>query len=242
MTTTTMTHSAAAPTADPTITDLLEWMLTDRDAYRAAIRVEHGQEHTLRRLLTIAMASFFVYGLVMSFVVSMTGAQLSFMTGPEGGRPGTLSFSLAYSLGLIGAVGICLPSFYFFALQCGFRPTLRGIVVAIAGGQALTSVFLIGLLPVFAAAILGVELLGGDAVLMTLWTTAGLFMPMVAGIAGARELREWFKGLAATLPPSARARRQGVVEFVGVWSTALYVAVAPVLVYQFLITFGHVGF
>lgn len=242
MTTTTMTHPAAASIADPTMTDLLNWMLTDRVAYRAAIRVENGQEHTLRRLLTIAMASFFLYGLVMSFVVTMTGAQLSFMTGPDGGRPGPLSFSLAYSLGLIGAVGICLPSFYFFALQCGFRPTLRGIVVAIAGGQALTSVFLIGILPVFAAAILGVQLLGGDAELMTTWTTIGLFLPMVAGIVGARELREWFRGLAAMLPAAARARREGVVEFVGVWSTALYVAVAPVLVYQFLVTFGRVGF
>ena len=62
------------------------------------------------------------------------------------------------------------------------------------------------------------------------------------GFVGAVELHEWFTGLAATLPTDARARREGVVGFLGVWSTGLYVVVAPVLVYQLLVTFGPVGF
>lgn len=227
---------------EPTVGNLLNWMLSDRERFRAALGDPDAQERVLPRLLGIATSSLFLYGLVMWVVVAATGTPLPFMTGLAGVRPGTLSFALAYSLGIVGAVGICLPSFYFFALQCGFKPTLRNIVVAVAGGQALTSVFLIGILPVFAAAILGVERLGCDAGALAAWTKLGLLLPLVAGLVGAAELHEWFTGLAATLPDDARARREGVVAFLGLWSTGLYVVVAPVLVYQLLITFGLIGF
>lgn len=226
----------------PTVGTLLNWMLADRPRFREALGDADEQEHVLPRLLGIAIASLFLYGIVMWVVVAATGTSLPFMTGVNGGRPGNLSFAFAYSLGIVGAVGICLPSFYFFALQCGFRPSLRNIVVAVAGGQALTSVFLIGILPVFAAVILGVERLSGDSEALAVWTQMGLLLPLVAGLVGAAELHEWFTGLAVTLPAAARARREGVVGFLGLWSTGLYVVVAPVLVYQLLITFGRVGF
>jgi len=227
---------------DPSAFQLMNWMLTDRGRFREAIADEDWQPALLPRLLAIAMGCLFAYGIVMWAVIASTGTQLSFMTGGVPGRPWFLSVPLAYALGMIGAVGICLPSFYFFALQCGFKPTLRNIVIAIAGGQALTSVFLIGILPVFAACILGAERLGGGPALLSKWTTFGLFLPVVAGFVGAAELHEWFTGLAATLPADARARREGVVGFLGLWSTGLYVVVAPVLVYQLLVTFGRVGF
>lgn len=245
MTTTTTTPIdtplEAAPALPPTITNLLDWMLADRTRFRRTLADEGLQERVLPRLLTIAAASLFLYGLVMWIVVAVTGTALPFMTGAADGRPGGLSFSLAYSLGIVGAVGICLPSFYFFALQCGFRPTLRGIVVAIAGAQALTSIFLLGILPVFAAGILGAERLGGGATALSVWAKLGLLLPLVAGLVGASEVHEWFTGLASTLPPEARARREGIVGFLGLWSTSLYVVVAPVLVYQLLQTFGRAG-
>jgi hypothetical protein len=226
----------------PTVGTLLNWMLADRARFREVLADPDDQERVLPRLLGIATSSLFLYGLVMWVVVAATGTELPFMTGAAGGRPGNLSFAFAYSLGIVGAVGICLPSFYFFALQCGFRPTLRNIVVAVAGGQALTSIFLIGILPIFAALILGVERLGGNSEALAVWTKLGLLLPLVAGLVGAAELHEWFTGLAVTLPDDARARREGVVSFLGLWSTALYVVVAPVLVYQLLMTFGRVGF
>ncbi len=243
-----MTTTATAPDTelgiipDPSFLDLVNWMLTDRARYRETLVDEDLQQMVLPRLLGIAMACLFAYGLVMWVIVASTGTQLGFMTGAASGRPGILSIPLGYALGMIGAVGICLPSFYFFALQCGFRPTLRNIVIAIAGGQALTSVFLIGILPVFAACILGAERLGGGPSMLATWTSFGFFLPLVAGLIGAAEVHEWFTGLAATLPPDARARREGVVGILGLWSTALYVVVAPVLVYQLLVTFGRIGF
>ena len=227
---------------DPSVLDLLNWMLTDRDRYRETLADEDMQQPLLPRLLAIAMACLFAYGLVMWAVVVSTGTHLPFMTGSAAGRPWILSFPLAYPLGMIGAVGICLPSFYFFALQCGFQPTLRNIVIAISGGQALMSVFLIGILPVFAACILGAERIGGMPDTLSFWATIGLRLPLGAGLVGATEVHSWFTGLAATLPADARARREGVVGLLGIWSTALYVVVAPVLVYQLLVTFGRVGF
>jgi hypothetical protein len=243
MTLTDMRSEAVAECAPrPGVGELLGWMLTNRERFRLELADDDAAELVLPRLLGITTASLFAYGLVMWIVVAATGTELPFMTGDAGGRPGLLSFSLAYVIGIVGAVGICLPSFYFFALQCGFRPTLRGIVVAVAGGQALTAVFLIGLLPVFAACILGAERLGGSAATLADWTRLGLLLPLAAGLVGAAELHAWFTGLAEELPPKARARREGIVSFLGIWSTALYVLVAPVLVYQLLRTFGPLGF
>jgi len=227
---------------EPSALELLNWMLTDRSRFRAVLGDDDLQQAVLPRLIAIAVACLFAYGVVMWVVVASTGTALPFMTGTAWTRPGFFAMPLGYSLGMIGAVGICLPSFYFFALQCGFQPRLRNIVIAISGGQALTSVFLIGILPVFAACILGADRLGGSAATLSQWATIGLFLPLVAGLAGAAEVHEWFMGLAATLPAEARARRAGMVEFLGVWSTALYVVVAPVLVYQLLVTFGRFGF
>lgn len=227
---------------EPGVLDLLNWMLTDRARYRDTLADEDLQTALLPRLLAIAIACLFAYGLVMWAVVASTRTHLPFMTGSSTAHPWILSFPLAYSLGMIGAVGICLPSFYFFALQCGFQPSLRNIVIAISGGQALMSVFLIGILPVFAACLLGAERLGSMPGTLAELATLGLLLPLVAGLVGAREVHEWFTGLAATLPADARARREGVVSFLGLWSTGLYVVVTPVLVYQLLVTFGRVGF
>ena len=240
---TTVTSTSATTAADlgsigdPTALDLVNWMLTDRPRFREALADEDLQQQLLPRLLAIATGSFFAYGLIMWVVVATTGAHLPFMSG----RPGVFSIPLAYALGIVGAVGICLPSFWFFAIQCGFRLTLRNIVIAIAGGQALTSIFLIGILPVYAAFILGAERLGGGVEALSSWTVIGLLLPLGAGLIGAAELNDWFTGLASTLPAEARARREGVVEFLGLWSTGLYVVVAPVLVYQLLVTLGRFG-
>ncbi len=58
---------------------------------------------------------------------------------------------LAYSLGLVAATGICLPSFYFYGLLAGVKMTFLQVVTHCLKGQAATAIMLIGILPIYVA-------------------------------------------------------------------------------------------
>jgi hypothetical protein len=224
----------------PGLAQLLGWMLTDRERFREALAEEGIEQELLPRLLAIVLTAFALYGLVMEGVLIVTGARLDALVPPGAtGRPiGVIP--LAYALGLVGAIGICLPSFYFYALQCGFRPSLRRIVIATLAGQALTGMLLIGIIPVYAAGILAAERLDGGAAIMWSWSWVGLLLPLPAGLIGVADLRSWFARLAETLPAGIRAQRRGMVGFLALWSAGLYAVVAPTVVWKLIDLFGKI--
>lgn len=236
-TTATTTRSATAP---PRTLDLVHWILTDRTRFREAVMDDAMQRAVLPRVLGIAVAALALYGAIMWGVVVATGARLPFLPAGAPAQPFPLAIPIAYAVGLIGAVGICLPSFYFYALQCGFRPSLRNIVISTTAGQALTGIFLLGILPVYAAGILAAERLGDTPQALQTWAILGLLLPLPAGLVGVTELRDWFVALAATLPREIRGRRRGFIELLALWSAGLYAVVAPVVVYQLLVTLAPV--
>ncbi len=225
-------------TANPGVLTLVDWILRDRERLRLALRDEQVQPRILPRLVAIAVATLAFFGLVMSGVLLATGARLGFMTPAGLDRPAFLAMPLAYPLGLLGAIGICLPSFYFYALQCGFAPSFRRIVTQTVAGGAFTGIFLVGILPIYAAAIIAVERLGGGLDALWLWSAIGLFLPVLAGLTGVNECYLGFLALADSLPEERRGRRAGMIGLLALWSTGLYAVVAPVLVYQLLKTFG----
>lgn len=216
---------------------LIDWIIKDRERLRDALHDDRAHPELLPRLLSIAVGALAIYGTIMAGVVAVTHTPLAGIIGHRA-PISPFAIPIAYPLGLLGALGICLPSFWFYALQCGFRPSLRQIVLSTAVGQALTGVFLIGILPVFAAGIIAAERLGGGPDALRLWAWLGLVLPLPAGIIGVRELHGWFIRAAETLPKDRRASRRGFVELLALWSAALYVTVAPLLVLRLLEVLG----
>jgi len=117
------------------------------------------------------------------------------------------NLSLGYTLGLIAANGICLPSFYFYNLLAGVKITMLGVTSHAVKGMAAGAVALIGLLPIYVAIALTsiVFPLGSE------WNAQcallGLVLPFLAGISGAVNLYEGFVGLADTMTCRDRTTR-----------------------------------
>src|SRR5207248_5330354 len=108
------------------------------------------------RLLAISLASFALFGVALSLILHFTPPAAyphQLLTVPRvnlGDRSG-LVLVLAYSLGLVTATGLCLPSFYFFALLAGVKMRLSQIVSQVMCSKATTGVVLVGILPVYVA-------------------------------------------------------------------------------------------
>jgi hypothetical protein len=138
---------------------------------------------------------------------------------------------LAYTLGLIAANGICLPSFYFYGLLAGIKTTMLGVTAHAIKGMAAGSVALVGLLPIYVAMSL-------TAIVFPLgrgWdftcVVYGLVLPFAAGIFGAVNLYEGFVGLADTMTCRNRDARQCFLRrLIFAW-VGCATAVIPVVVY-----------
>lgn len=217
-------------TVDTGTLRLIDQLLNDRIGLREAINASNeGSQgsQALPSLLGITVGCFSFYGLVMAAVLRVTDTSVPLFDGTAH----WLASLYAYPLGVVGALGICLPSYYFYALQCGFQPSLRRIVINSLAGQASTGLMLLGILPIYAAVVLGVALMGIDAETLNRVVAAGLLLPLVAGWHGVSEIRRAFEALEDTDP---RPDRRRAVALLSLWSAALYLAVAPVLVYRLL--------
>jgi hypothetical protein len=205
-------------------TQLLTWLLKDRHRLRRAIHNPTQGEALLLPLLAITVVTLGAFGAVITFI-------LPFLT-HNSPQP---AMSLAYVIGFPAALGVCLPSLYFYSLQCGLQPSLRMIVIRCLASQAYTGLLLLGILPVYGAVALAIGI--GQVSLAARGTcvAVGLALPFLAGLFGAYELYLGFRELSAALPAEVRARRRGMVVLLAVWSTALYASVVGVLVFRLLL-------
>lgn len=222
---------------DRSTVGLVELMLKEPDHVDRLTRDETRQADLVPRFIAISLVGFTIFGIAATVMLNTAIAVEGVDTWPKAipaahwGDWSVANLTLAYSIGLVAATGICLPSFYFFGLLAGVRPTVLGVLAHAMKGMSVASITLVGIVPIYAAVVLGMIVFHLPADLTQLTLYGALTLPFVAGLNGVRSLYTGFTGLADTLPPRHRCRRACLLRrLVVAWSTC-YTAVTPLMVY-----------
>lgn len=236
----------------PRVPALLELILKDTARLHALIREAVRPAELLPRFLAVALAGFVFYGVAMALVLNAAGVWphltpvierlaagsgplIAFVPDATGLRRwfdgSALALTAAYALGLVAATGICLPSLYFYGLLSGVRMSMIDVTLHALKGEATAAVALVGILPIYAAAAMGLVVFHAPPPLLHAALWGGLILPFVAGLWGTRSLYVGFGGLCDTLPPDRRDRRACFLRRLVLSWSAIYTAVTPVMIY-----------
>ena len=138
---------------------------------------------------------------------------------------------LAYTVGLVAATGVCLPSFYFYGLLAGVQTTFLQVAAHCLKGQAATAIMLIGVLPIYVAGALGTLIFGAPAEWQQMVLSIGLVLPFLAGLWGVWSIYQGFMRLADTLPGRFRERRTSFLRRLTLAWAVCYTAVTPLMIH-----------
>jgi len=142
---------AAPPLArELSLLGLVEVLLKEPQQLDDLNRDEARQAELMPRFLAISLASFALFGVALALILHFTPAAAyphRLLPVPRANLAdgSGLALVLAYSLGLVAATGLCLPSFYFFSLLAGVKMRLSQIVSQVMCSKATTAVVLIGI-------------------------------------------------------------------------------------------------
>jgi hypothetical protein len=208
---------------------------------RLDARMNHDERQapaSIPRFLGIALASYLLFTLAMLGTLNLSPAA-AYPAEPWLPMPAAswhdfsgLALVLAYCIGMVAATCICLPSFYFFGLLAGVRLTMLQIVGQVLRCKASSAIILIGILPVYFAVALGMIVFQAPVAMLECWLYAGLALPFVAGLEGVHAIYRGVLGMAETLPPERRCRRECFLRRLTLSWAACYTAVCPVLIYR----------
>lgn len=202
----------------PRVTDHLA-----RDASR--------QHDLLVRSIAIGTAGFGIYGLAMTLVLNLAAESPRGIPAADWSDGTFANLTIAYTLGLIAANGVCLPSFYFYGLLAGIRATMREMAIHAMKAMAAGALATIGLLPLYFTVVLGMLVFAFDAEDVERAIYLGLLLPFVAGLWGVRTLYVGICSLADTIEHRRRQNRECFLQrLVLCWCTC-YTAVAPLMIY-----------
>jgi hypothetical protein len=145
---------------------------------------------------------------------------------------------MAYTLGLVMATGVCLPSFYFYSLLAGIRVSALQVVGQVMKGKAATSMMLLGVLPSYVAVVLGAIVFRFPHDWLRLALCLGLVLPFIAGLWGVRAIYLGFVRLADTMAPERRCQRECLLRRLTLACAGCYAAVSPVMIYTLWVYFA----
>jgi hypothetical protein len=226
MTTTTLDQDALPTEQTTPDKTFFDRVLGEGEALDDLVLEEASLTGTIQKLLGLSAA-----GLAVHMALVGSTAQTAQMSWAIGGSMPMLWLPLAYILGFGIALGICLPSFYFYTQLAGLDASFRLITAQALRVQARTSVILLGLAPVYAALALGAHL--GFEGLWSIETVAwlGLTGPFVIGLFGVISLYKSFGRLRERIPVTHPRRGDIVLRLVICWG-AVFLATAPVAVWR----------
>ncbi len=215
---------------------VVEMLLKDHARLNRLLRDEAYQRELVPRLMAVAVAGFAVYGIVVTAIFNAmwieNGSWLAHLPAAHWNDSTAANLTLAYTLGLIAANGICLPSFYFYGLLAGIKTTMLAVTAHALKGMAAGAVALVGLLPIYVAMALTPLIFP----LGETWNQASIFwglaMPFAAGIFGAANLYEGFVGLADTMHCADREARQCFLRRLILAWCGCATFVTPVVIYS----------
>jgi hypothetical protein len=200
-------------------------------------REPRRQPVLIPRFLAISLGSYLLFSIALAIILNTAPADAyprHFLTVPtmKWLDRSTLGVVAAYNLGLIGAICICLPSFYFFGLLSGVRLTMLQIIAQVLRATATSALVLVGILPIYVAVVLGMVVFKAPAYGQEYCLYLGLVLPFAAGLEGVRTIYRGVLGMAETLPPERRCRRECFLRRLTLSWAAVYTAVSPVMVYR----------
>src|SRR5438132_5350361 len=129
------------------------------------LALEEGEQPRLiPRFLAIGLSSFSLFALALVLTLGAAPAEalpwpLAATWSAHPTESGVVLW-LAYALGFTLTTGVCLPSFYFYALLAGVRISWLQVTAQVMKGQGSTAVMLMGILPVYLAAALAASIFG----------------------------------------------------------------------------------
>lgn len=252
-------EDASGDDAAPTIRDgktlfgLIELLLKDQKRFDMISRDPDVQREFVPRLLTIGLIGYVVFGVALSIIFSaagvwpeLTSVAMWLETGEQpliqfvplstaAWQPwlngSALALVAAFACGLLGANGICLPSFYFYNLLSGVRTTMLQVTVIALKGMAAGAIAVVGALPIYFAAVLGLLVFPAPKQLVDVVCAIGLVLPFIAGFWGTCSLYRGFITLADTIPAECRdARACFLRRLVLAWSLC-FTAVTPLMIF-----------
>ena len=238
----------------PSLSSLVELLLKDQPGVDLLCRTADGQRELVPKLLAVGLAGYLLFGAVLVVAFQLIGVwpephSIANWLAGEGPMPievredtlpwwsrwlnGSAIILLgSFALGLIGAIGVCLPSFYFYGLLAGVRTTMLHVTAHALKGLAAGAVALVGLLPLYLAAVLALAVFPAPQVLVVPSCLFGFALPFVAGLWGTRSLYLGFVCLSDTMGPEQRVNRECFLRRLIVAWSACYTAVAPLMVFS----------
>ncbi len=232
---------AEQPGADeeaPSTLGLVELLLKNPKRLDALLNRDESRQATLiPRFLSIALASYVLFSVAMIVILNVAHPQARphrLLPVPEvtGVNRSALGLLVAYNFGLVAATCICLPSFYFFSLLAGVRLSMLQIVGQVLRSKATSAIVLVGILPIYVAVVLGIIVFEASEFTLECWLYLGLLLPFLAGLEGVRCIYRGVMGMAETMPPERRCRRECFLRRLTFGWAACYTAVSPVLIYR----------
>ena len=228
----------ARPSSQPTTLELVELLLKQPAAVDRLNRDADVQRHIFPRLLFIAQASYVVYTLVLVLLLHLApggihehGLWFDFPSAALGDGS-ALGLVAAYSMGILLAACVCLPSFYFYSLLAGVRLSWMQITSVIGKGTACTAVLLLGVLPIYVAVVLGFIVLDASTSTLRIALQFGLVLPFAVGPWGLCNMYQGIMDLGGALPAEWQCRRRCFFRRLIIAWTAVYSAVLPVMIYR----------
>jgi hypothetical protein len=250
---------------------LVELILKDRQRLHRLIRDPSLQPELIPRFLAISLIGFLFFGVAMTLVLNSAevwpkltaidrwlsdpeASLISFHASEsqaadsQAAQPNrwfdgsAFKVIVAYSLGLIAATGVCLPSLYFYGLLSGVRMSMLDVTIHALKAKATAAVALVGILPIYAAVSMGVIIFGGSleirASLLQGTLLLGLILPFLAGFWGTHSLYLGFTTLCDTMPPERRERRECFLRRLVLSWSVCYTVVTPVMIFTLWAALG----
>jgi hypothetical protein len=228
---------ASASLDDQSTIGLIELILKNPQQLDRLVRDDTRQAQLISRFLAISLVAFTIFGIAATVLLNAGVAFGTAEAWPRGipaaywAGASVANLTIAYAIGLVVATGFCLPSFYFYGLLAGVKPTMLGVLAHAMKGKTVAAITLVGIVPIYVAVVLGMIVFQ----LPSEWTEATLYgallLPFVAGLNGVRSLYVGFMGLVDRLPAERRCNRACLLRrLVCAWS-ACYTAVTPLMVY-----------
>ncbi|HVE85627.1 MAG TPA: hypothetical protein VND93_22390 [Myxococcales bacterium] len=197
------------------------------------LRDEAGLPRSIQELVSLSVVGLSVYGLVMGASAQLVAGRLVGGFFAHGTPAVWMPLSLV--LAFLGAIGLCLPSFYFFTQLSGLDASFRMVTAQALRGVATTAVLLLGAAPFYAAWVLG-NVVGVFADVETT-LGVGLLVPFIVGLFGVGAVEKAFRSMLDVVPITHRRRGNFVFRMVLAWG-ALFTAIAPVALFRLGDWFG----
>ena len=223
-----------APAAPRAMFDLV---LRDPQRLDALLLEEGKLGAAMHKLLGLSLAGLAAHGLLLGFVQrTILWSSLSPSTQEFFGAHPMLTLPVAFIGAFLTALGVCLPSFYFFTQLSGLDASFRLVTAQAVRVMARTAVLLLGVLPFYAALSLSravSSIVSPDTVL-----AVGFGLPFFVGLFGIASLYGSFRALLKVLPITHERRGRFLLRMVLAWG-AVYSAVAPVALYRCIEALGR---